>query len=673
METIDRPKFRTDLVAQAVEHDGVPFVDVTDPASETSFRFYEVEYSIACAMDGSRDVHALVEWARLELGVETSSEELAAVVGTLATLGYLDAADAADAADADDESPAGDAIAASEIVDATDLIPAATHHAPVLERTAVDDILDQLGIGAGAGGDAAQAAEEFAAHVETVAMAPPAGLLAESAKAFDLPADDARPEADALAAEDAFFAGRAAPGADFAARLASAVDDAVNAPAAEHEVAPQDDDSFADLMDERPVRTTTEIPEIKIDLSEHERVTADAVYEAVRAARADDAGAAGNDASTTLPTAPMRTLLGLGAFGEAAALPPPREDRPAVTFRARSSDSAVTALPGAAIPLPAAPRSSRTLTPAPGERTRSLDPEPIPRDSGGRGAFLGIAAVVLVVGGLILYGIRGSGPKSGPTGVGGTKPAPMGAGAGVGGPASADAGRVAVAVADAGAQAEVVTPPLAPDAAVAPPTPTAKIALRGPAGAEVKAPVEGKLEWIAAAGTVLKAGESVARYKGAAALVAKIEDRRDSVKKHTAVMDKAKKAGDSAKVAKEAQAVKERVALVAKLEAELGTLSIPSPAGGTMQAAVKARKRGDKLQAGEVFARVASGPSVKVAAFRIAAPTVKVEAACRLALAKDRDVQFPGVVDEVEGDAVYVRLLGDAPASEGDEVVLLPN
>ena len=55
----DRPRFRDDLVAQPLEEEGIRWVDVTDPNSGSTFRFYDVEYSIACAMDGARDIEGL--------------------------------------------------------------------------------------------------------------------------------------------------------------------------------------------------------------------------------------------------------------------------------------------------------------------------------------------------------------------------------------------------------------------------------------------------------------------------------------------------------------------------------------------------------------------------------------------------------------------------------------
>lgn len=85
-----RPRFRTDLVAECIEADGHRFIDVIDPDTGDAFRFYEVEYSLACAMDGERDVPGLVQWAKEELGIEPSRNELEQVITTLGTLGYLE-------------------------------------------------------------------------------------------------------------------------------------------------------------------------------------------------------------------------------------------------------------------------------------------------------------------------------------------------------------------------------------------------------------------------------------------------------------------------------------------------------------------------------------------------------------------------------------------------------
>jgi hypothetical protein len=91
-----RPRLRQDLVAEAIEDSGARYIDVMDPDSGTVFRFYEIEYSIACAMDGDRDVSGIVRWAQEELGVTPSPAEVRSVISTLGDLGYLDTAPAAE-------------------------------------------------------------------------------------------------------------------------------------------------------------------------------------------------------------------------------------------------------------------------------------------------------------------------------------------------------------------------------------------------------------------------------------------------------------------------------------------------------------------------------------------------------------------------------------------------
>src|SRR5262245_18407961 len=88
---LSHPRFRTDIVAEQIEDEAQLYIDVIDPDTGSAFRFYEVEYSIACAMDGERDVTGLCDWAREELGIATTTDELGAVLATLGDLGYLEA------------------------------------------------------------------------------------------------------------------------------------------------------------------------------------------------------------------------------------------------------------------------------------------------------------------------------------------------------------------------------------------------------------------------------------------------------------------------------------------------------------------------------------------------------------------------------------------------------
>ncbi len=88
--TTDRPRFRQDLVAEPIEDGATRFIDVQDPDSGVLFRFFEVEYSLACAMDGQRDVAGIVKWAEEELGLKANANEVRNVISTLGNLGYLE-------------------------------------------------------------------------------------------------------------------------------------------------------------------------------------------------------------------------------------------------------------------------------------------------------------------------------------------------------------------------------------------------------------------------------------------------------------------------------------------------------------------------------------------------------------------------------------------------------
>ena len=122
--SIDKPRFRHEhLVAEAIEDRGNRFIDVMDPDSGSMFRFYEIEFSLACAMDGQRDVAGIVQWAKEELGLTPSTNEVRTVIATLGELGYLDetaaskaAANAMPARNAggDDELAAGVVVAAQQ-------------------------------------------------------------------------------------------------------------------------------------------------------------------------------------------------------------------------------------------------------------------------------------------------------------------------------------------------------------------------------------------------------------------------------------------------------------------------------------------------------------------------------------------------------------------------------
>jgi hypothetical protein len=95
----ERPRLRQDLVAELVEAPGARFIDVMAPDSGNVFRFYEVEYSLACGMDGERDIAGIVKWAQDELGLTPSQHEVQSVIATLGDLGFIDAETGAERAE----------------------------------------------------------------------------------------------------------------------------------------------------------------------------------------------------------------------------------------------------------------------------------------------------------------------------------------------------------------------------------------------------------------------------------------------------------------------------------------------------------------------------------------------------------------------------------------------
>src|SRR5688500_9682925 len=125
--TGDRPQFRHDLLAESIDEGGSHFIDVMDDATGTTFRFYEVEYALACAMDGQRDVDAIIDWADQELGLRPRAKEVQRLASTLGELGFLSST----AVVAEPSTPAA-AVAAAD-----DELVRGVVHAPAAKSTIV--------------------------------------------------------------------------------------------------------------------------------------------------------------------------------------------------------------------------------------------------------------------------------------------------------------------------------------------------------------------------------------------------------------------------------------------------------------------------------------------------------------------------------------------------------
>src|SRR6202023_561267 len=88
------PRFRKDLPAAATETDGVPCVQVTDPATGTSFTFYEFEYDLAHQLDG-QDVEDVIAWAVANYQTDLTPEAIDEFAAKLRELGFLEGGGAA--------------------------------------------------------------------------------------------------------------------------------------------------------------------------------------------------------------------------------------------------------------------------------------------------------------------------------------------------------------------------------------------------------------------------------------------------------------------------------------------------------------------------------------------------------------------------------------------------
>jgi hypothetical protein len=83
------PRLKRDLVASSAEVDGVAFVDVRDPRTGASFRFYDYEYQLALQLDG-KPLDEVAAWAGATYGLEITADGIAEFAGRLGELGFLE-------------------------------------------------------------------------------------------------------------------------------------------------------------------------------------------------------------------------------------------------------------------------------------------------------------------------------------------------------------------------------------------------------------------------------------------------------------------------------------------------------------------------------------------------------------------------------------------------------
>jgi hypothetical protein len=683
--SLSRPRFRNDLVAQQLEEEGVQYVDVTDPNSGSTFRFYDVEYSIACGMNGERDLGELVDWARADLGIETTPEELGQVMSTLAELGYLDAGMVEANGDGGFELGDSGGGGVPSHVGAPDLELGAPGATTTDEQADAHITAPAPELELGDPGATPDVHRQATRPVESLELGPPGASFETDAMdaptngaghAVELGSDDLeeyksqvtempRPPATPTVPppppgtdDDMSFAGLMESEGVPAARKIDARPSAQR-PSADHTPTPPPPiEITADTPPENKRPTTvkfdadepTNLPgavpddddeDVSVDLSAHISLDKKDVEEAVRASRvmmvpeipADllKETAAPDDIDKTTPAMPLPP-------------PPSTSQMPAVIDDAASRQflenaSAASAMGATALPeRPIAAVSSRPIDVA-------KAPAGATGKKGGMGA-LWLFLLVLVLGGgvaLYLFVYRGSSEQ----GTGTATPPPTTA----------------------------VTPPATP--LVPPPAPvlpSAKLGERTGSVSEAKAVVAGRVAWLSPETKDVAAGDAIVKLQGFQRWEQQKANALSRLDFYQGELDKAKAANNAAAVEKDEKKVQEKKDLINQAETELAKLTVVAPAAGKLELVAKP---GGPVEAGGVVAKVSGGGPQLVAAFDTGAAGVAGDykaagATCQVAAKGAPDKRAACVVEGVDGNVVNVRVVDGSPFKSGDDVTLAP-
>jgi hypothetical protein len=672
-QSFQRPRFRNDLVAQQLEEEGIQYVDVTDPNSGSTFRFYDVEYSIACGMNGERDLPALVEWARADLGIDTTADELATVMSTLAELGYLESGDGFElgpsgggAAITDEHAPElelgapggiPDLAAAAEGTPAPELElgpPGVGERDDVhVKRTVPVQALElgvpaapQNGAGSGAVELGAEDLEDYHSAVTEMPRAPTASPPPPPGTEDDmsfagLMDSDALPTAKKLEKVGA----APSPGSAAQARAPFPSSDSTPTPPPPIEITAEappemrrhatvklDGDEPTNLPG--PMQEPDDDEDVSVDLSAHISLDKREVEEAVRASRV-----------MNVPEIPADLLKEAPADirddKPAMPLPPPpsTSQQPAIV-----ADDILrqAALASTATPLPERPTTAVSSKP--------IDPTRVPAGAtaakkGGSGGLIAFLIVLVVAGGGAIYwfAIRpGQEETKAITDKPVTPVEPLGVG----------------------------TPPPVPPTAPVATRPTATLAER--TGQVVDAPIKGagRVAWLAAEGKDVAAGEPIAKLQGFQRWEQQRTNALGRLDFYQGELDKSKAANNAAAVDKNEKKVQEKKDLIKQAEDELAKLVATAPSAGKVQLVAKP---GAMVAPGDVVAKLSGGGPQLTGSFDAgdqAATFSAAGAACQVAAKGAPDRRSACVIESVEGAKVNVRVLDGSPFKAGDEVEL---
>ncbi|HUH00702.1 MAG TPA: hypothetical protein VML75_01830 [Kofleriaceae bacterium] len=615
---ISTPRFRTDLVAQPIDSEGQRFVDVTDPDSGRTFRFYEVEYSIACAMNGQRSLGSLANWALEELGLETTTDELETVISTLDELGYLD-------------GPLE--VGAVELGQAGGTVRRAASAAPL----PADDL--ELG----APGRSSIARERPAPPpVEAVELGMPGGLReTPEVRAVTSPGSEddmsfeglmeqtgTRPVPASLSRDDVPTAVRAQPpraelyddGDDSDFGLEGLTPPPAEVPSATLRPSTEpasDDDGPTNLP---PPAPGLEEEEVSVDLSEHLSIGSDDLKEAVRQSRVMQAVA--------VPPELLAELEGEPPDDAATQSPAPFE------VEDRTSEP---------IELP-----SKRAAVSKAEPTTPVEPPPQREEPTSSVGILIVVFVIVLFGGAAAYYYLGYLPNQD------------------------EGGASSPSVSDRSGKAPVVAPtPLPPE------PPSATLVSSQGANATLTMPEpSGAVEWLAEDGARVAKGDAVVHLKGYAALEKKANaydvrgmQYQEKLERAAAALEKAaeeqKPRHQKAVESYEAKVV-EKAELAKAMRDKLDGLTMSAPTAGTVKAL---GRPGAWIKAGEPLLEIGTEPVLSASFTLPAEAAANVGDSLSVTTKSARDATIECTVTAVEGARVTVQCPPES-LKAGTEIVL---
>jgi len=637
---MDRPYFRSDLVARPLDDGGQRFIEVTDPDSGTSFKFYEIEYAIACAMDGERDVSELAEWAKIELGLDPSPDELKIVIGTLGDLGYLEGA-AARVPATSPAASAGGVTRGWDVQSPEEYIPQSAKLSPPAAAgghgvTRGWDVPSTEDVELGLPGKAPAAAASSA----------PGGVT----RGWDVPAADEVELGFAGRGQEGPRRGNEQRAAAGEFELGASGNRGISDPeAVTYSGAPVEESVHDRATVERTAARGGDFDDLSTDLSDHMPLAASELKEAVRSSKVMGAVKAPHEEDTQLEGPKVgvgaKTVMGW----QAPQVPPGPAAKPHVTVQKQPQPAA----PQGGAPRVSAPQQPMVLPEKPAEISRphqAATPiavgEPHPGQEPKKSFLLPmiLVLVLLAAAGGVAYwyfivrpekdaasGSTTSGQSASPSGA--EENAPEGSG----------------------------NQPAAP-------APITAMLEAGPSAEQVIAmPKAGRIGWLAEAGSEVAVGAPVAKIDGFQSWERLLTQSQESQKKYQEKLDQATSKADKNGMKSAEDNIKRKQADIDRATGEIAKYVIAAPVGGVVELSVEA-KAWVKKDAPVAKILAQSGPR---ATFTL--PDGRMQQAggeVQVASKADPSLKATCKVDSAEGQKIVVTCPTDSGLAAGSEVVL---